>query len=362
MTPEIQGMPDGAQFTDGGQTGRTIRTRYQDPLDALWIAASRRLGWTIERSSEVYAYWNGVDTLTVTSNDHYDPDDQLSQFIFHEICHCLVEGLGNYHKEDWGLSNLDPDVWVREAACHRLQAALADRYGLREFLAITGANRDYYDNLPADPLRDGPDPAIPMAQRGWLLSRTSPWREVMDDLLEATARLAATLQPFPLEPDSHWNTALPVHPLKFGPGTGEHTCQECAWFVPGKRNGLCQHALLELRRDRLAPATPACNRYEAVLAESDCGSCGACCREGFSLVPVLSADPIRSTHPEWVVRDQWGMHLPRPQGKCVALCGQGNESEPWRCTAYEDRPHHCRAFEVGGAACLEARRRTAMGP
>jgi len=362
MSSEIEGMPQGAAFTDGGQTGRTIRTRYQDPLDALWIAAARRLGWKIERSTEVYAYWNGTDTLTVSTSDHFDPDDQFSQFLFHEICHCLCEGPSNYAKEDWGLSNLDPDVWVREAACHRLQAALSDRFGLRGFLAITGANRDYYDNLPADPLRGGDDPALAMAQRGWLLSRQSPWKEVLDDVLMATAELARTLQAFPLEEDSHWLTARPVHPLRFGPGAADRTCGECTWFQAGKRTGLCSHALLENRRERILPETPACNRFEAPFTEADCGSCGACCHKGFSLVPVLSGDPVRHSHPEWIVKDAWGWHIPRPEGACLALCGDGSEGAPWRCKSYDDRPHHCRSFETGGLPCLEARRRAGIGP
>lgn len=317
-------MPEGAPFTDGGPTGRVLCTRYQDPLDALWMAAVRRLDRTGDRCGS---------------------GDLLAPFLFHEICH--------------GLIPRDPDAQVREAACRRLQAALADRYGLREFLAVP---RDGGDGLPADPLRDGPHAAIPLAQRGWLLSRQSPWREVLDEALAATAALAAALQGFPLEPDSLWKTARPVHPLHFGPGTGEHTCRECAWFVPGKRNGHCRHALLERRRDRVAPTTPACNRYEAVLTEADCGACGACCREGFSLVPVVPTDPMHSSHPEWVVQDGWGFHLPRPHGKCVALKGTGTDGEPWRCRAYEDRPHHCRDFDVGSSACLEARRRTAVGP
>lgn len=361
-------MNEGQTFVDMGDpsaTGRTIATSMNDPLDALWIHAVGRLGWKVERSRTVYAHWDGRDTMTVTDRADYDPDDTLAQFLHHEICHFLVEGEHSKPREDWGLSNMDPDVWIREAAAHRLQAALADRWGLRTFLAITGANRDYYDTLPADPihmahpLRPDEDPrSREMAIRGWHLAAQEPYRSVLEEVLSGTAALALAIRDLPGQSsDSHWKTAETPHPLRLGTGPVGRTCADCAW----NRAGRCLQATGPWSGvSRIPKDCPACSRWETRLRDEDCATCGACCREGYTLAPVKRGEAVLAAHPEWISGTGRNACLPRPNGRCVALDGQGTGAAPWRCRDYAVRPAACSDLEVNGAGCLEARRRTGL--
>ena len=82
----------------------------------------------------------------------------------------------------------------------------------------------------------------------------------------------------------------------------------------------------------------------------DCRSCGACCHLGFHRVEVEEAEGI----PECAV-DDFGRHLPRPNGSCVHL-----EQPEHSCRIYEQRPRSCRDFVIGGPACLEARSRASV--
>src|SRR3954470_13387550 len=116
---------------------REISFGYDDPLDLIWIACARELGLTIERSSEVYAAFDGKRTLTLSAREHFDADDSLAQLIFHELCHALVIDPTAHKRVDWGMENVDARDLTLEHACHRLQAALADRHGLRGLLAVT---------------------------------------------------------------------------------------------------------------------------------------------------------------------------------------------------------------------------------
>lgn len=93
--------------------------------------------------------------------------------------------------------------------------------------------------------------------------------------------------------------------------------------------------------------------------ELDCGTCGACCREGYDRVEVHARELIRKRHPELLSRDRYGDYLARPNGRCVALDGHGAK-EPYRCRIYEARPRGCSELEVGGEACLFARRRAGL--
>lgn len=359
-------MDQGAQsFVDMGDpdvTGRTIRTVQRDPLDELWLHAASRAGWRVRRSRAVYAHWDGEGTLTVSDASDYDPDDTLAQFVFHEICHHLVEGPGSAGVEDWGLSNQDPDVWIREGATHRLQAALADRWGLRDFLAITGANRDYYDGLPADPIfqahptRPDESPRIrELAQEGWWRAFQEPWAGILEEVLAATGRLALFVQGLPgLGADSHWRTVREAHPLRLGPGEPGRTCGDCAW----RNIGRCLQAALPGAKGPRVPADGvACNRHEPRLDPDECRRCGACCREGFSWVPVGPREPLRSVRPEWLERDGRRWKLPRPAGRCLALDGRTGD---WSCSVYAQRPRGCSDLVLGGAHCLAARRRVGL--
>jgi hypothetical protein len=116
---------------------RTIQSNYQDPADLLWLQAAAALGIAVQRSADAYAAWDGRGTLTLASAEHLDPDDCLAQMIFHEVCHLLVSGEAARNLPDWGLDNTSAKDLVYEYATNRLQAALAQAYGLRDFLAVT---------------------------------------------------------------------------------------------------------------------------------------------------------------------------------------------------------------------------------
>lgn len=180
---------------------RPITHRYRDPLDVIWLGVARKLGWQVVRSSEVYAAWDGERTLTLSTPEHLDPDDCLAQMILHEICHALVEGPDSPQQLDWGLYGFGDDDAVREHACHRLQAALADTVGLRVFFAVTTDWRPYYDALPADPLAPGDDPAIERARAAWVEATEGPWAAAIADGLRATAAVARAVRPFATDED-----------------------------------------------------------------------------------------------------------------------------------------------------------------
>ncbi len=176
---------------------------YQDPLDLVWLATAARLNMRVERSAEVFASWDGVGTLTLSTPEHLDPDDCLAQMILHEICHALVQGPENLTRPDWGLDNFDDRDLVREHACHRLQAALLQPHGLRAMLTPTTVHRPYYESLPADPLADADDPAVAPAREGFARAFEVPWAEPLVAALTATAVIAAVVEPF-AAPPSIW--------------------------------------------------------------------------------------------------------------------------------------------------------------
>lgn len=149
----------------------------------------------------------------------------------------------------------------------------------------------------------------------------------------------------------------PIHPLGFAGGAGARTCGECAW----NRNRRCLQTARPGRAGRrLDESWSACERWEARLTDAACGSCGACCREGYSLAPVQRGETMAKAHPEWVVESPQGRCLPRPDGRCVALDGDGSETSPWRCKDYAVRMRACSELEPGGKACLVARRRVGL--
>ena len=336
---------------------RPIRHRYRDPLDLVWLACARELGLTVTRSDEVFAAYDGAGTLTLGEADTLDPDDSLGQMVFHEICHALVAGEGALQKADFGLENTDDRDLVAEHACHRLQATLADAHGLRDFFAVTTDHRPYWDALPVDPLGMGDDPAVSLAREAYARAQGAPWREPLQRALSATATIAATVRP--LTDDSElWGRTRAVHRAGFPLGDSGATCAECAWAYPHGRGLRCRQTRVDARRPgaRIAAEDAACVRFEAPFDEQTCAACGACCREGFHRVELRRGDVLRQRHPQLVVVDSWGAHLPRPDGRCVALSGDG-EREAYRCRVYGDRPRNCRELALASDACLEARRR-----
>jgi hypothetical protein len=342
---------------------RTPSHRYRDPLDLVWLRAAEKLGLRVVQSGDAYASYDGKGTLTVGAPGDLDPDDCLAQLIFHELCHALVAGDAAFERLDWGLSNTDDRDLVLEHACNRLQAWLASRHGLRWLLAVTTEHREYYDALPDRPLEPGDDPAIALARAAALRARAAPWRETLDEALELTAELARVMRPSSPE-DSLWRLAGWRHrtgfPLHFRSGL---VCGDCAWSYRGE-NGKPLRCRQGRRPGRagtlLDTAEPACARWEPRLVGDDCGGCGACCREGFDLVPVEPGERMERRHLALLQSSSLGLHVPRPGGRCAALDGEGTTLGPYRCRVYADRPRACQKFAVGGDACLTARRRVGL--
>ncbi|WP_442481260.1 hypothetical protein [Aeoliella sp. SH292] len=185
---------------------RKIHQTYEDPLSLVWVHAAEQMGMRVERSAEVNASWDGAGTLTIGTPETLDPDDSLAQMILHETCHALVEGPDCLTKLDWGLPNHDRANRFHEHACLRLQAALADQIGMRKFFASTTMFRSYYDALPQDPLADGDDPAIPLAQSAWQRAKEGPWAPAIDQALKRTQQIAKALEGI-TTPASLWHHA-----------------------------------------------------------------------------------------------------------------------------------------------------------
>ena len=175
---------------------REITKTYQDPLDLIWTQSAKRLGMNLVRSRDVFASWDGQGNLSIGSPEDLDPDDSLAQMIFHEICHAIVQGDACWARENWGLNNTDGRDDVREYACIRLQAALAQAYGLRAFLAVTTDWRYHYDALPADPLTGDDDPAVALAVAAHHRALNGPWASTIQAALQATETIVKATSVF----------------------------------------------------------------------------------------------------------------------------------------------------------------------
>lgn len=199
--------------------GNIERGNYCDPVDLIWTGAARRMGWVLHFTPEVYASWDGDHTLSVSTPEHYDPDDSLAQLVLHEVCHALVEWPEGYSQIDWGLGqwegghseggHADGSNIVREHACHRLQAALLDEWGLRHLFAPTTDHRPYYDALPEDPLSPPDEPAVRLARQALAALPDTPMFAPLHDALRATAAIAQAVAPFAEEPHV-WSRARPA--------------------------------------------------------------------------------------------------------------------------------------------------------
>ncbi len=375
---------------------REVRHRYDDPLDEVWLAAAREVGWEVRRAPDAYASFDGRGTLTITTPDAFDADDCLAQMILHELCHALVAGPEAACLRDFGLENADDRDLAQEHAVHRLQAALAGRWGLRRVFGVTTDWRPYWDALPADPLSPGRDPAIARAREAFARAAEAPFEPALRRAFARTRAIVdATRDALP--PDHLLAQADPprVHALGVPAGPRDARCGACAWFspprtpraaapdvgpevlaalspasgigssaalgdVPAEARGRClRHATVH-RRPSVTAATLACHAWEPRLEPASCLACGACCREAFHLVPVEPRSPLHILRPDWIRRDDsaFGPWLPRPDGRCVALGAR--TSAPWVCDVYEHRPRACRDFAPNSANCLEARRRCGL--
>jgi len=345
---------------------RVIKHRYTDPLDLIWLKAAHDIGWQVLRDSSTYASFDGKDTLTIATPEDFDADDCLAQMILHEICHALIAGPDSAMVPDYGLENADDRDLIQEHATHRLQAHLAQRWGLRELFAVTTDWRPHWDRLPLHPLAAPNEPAAMMARAALARAKAAPFEAALRRAFAATRLIvSATLAAAPS--DSLFQAARRAHPHSIGgiQGPDDETCGGCAWFQEkpsSDGSGAClMHAIGEESPPVTATQTTACVRWEPRLTESACIACGACCREAFQAVPVEDSSPLLRSHPDWIARDieGFGPYLPRPLGRCVAL---SQHKAPWLCAVYEARPTSCRDFELNGPNCLEARQRVGLTP
>jgi hypothetical protein len=328
-----------------------------EEIERLWTAAAARLGLRVVRTGDAYATSDGRGTIAIGVGDALDVDDAVAQLVFHELCHALTEGDANLDKPDWGLDNTTARDVVREHACLRLAAHLADAHGLRAFLAPTTEYRAYHDALPADPLcaeEAGDDPAIPIAREAAARAAAAPWAGPLGDALAATAAALARAA---------------LHPLGLPLGPEHETCGSCAWlYVGGRGKGVerCrQVAAPNAEGARTRRDLPACARWEPPV---DCATCGACCREAYHSVTVSMRDPVVWKQPALVERHGHRFEIRRDGERCAALsdrrndAGRGAGERIFTCAIYEDRPQACRDFAAGGRHCLDARRRVGLSP
>lgn len=368
---------------------RPISNIYQDPLDAIWIEAARRMGVTVRRGPDSYATTDGAGTLTLTDPSGMDPDDCLAQMILHEICHWLVQGPQSIGWVDWGLDNEGTSHTQLEHACLRVQAALLAPLGLRQTLAPTTDFRAYYDALPENPFEERSEEereSITRARAALARRNRRPWRKHLDAALETTAEILhvtrAALGEASVGSATLLHTVAPrrdVHPLGFPIPAGEtRSCNDCAWsYVGGRGKKLrCRQA----DGKGLERGSTACERFEPSF---DCLGCGACCREAYDTVEVSARDPVRKLHLDLLVPRSGGYDVKRSGSRCACLRGgielaapsptidggtasadEGTNvpprampgGAPFTCSIYETRPRTCRDFTIFSEHCLSARR------
>lgn len=347
---------------------RDVMYRYRDPLDVVWLNAAARIGLRIARSDDCYASTDGAGTLSIGSAAHLDADDSLSQMIFHELCHSLIEGPESFDEPDWGLDNESERDLGREHACLRLQAALGAAHGLRQVFAPTTDHRAFYDALPADPLTPRMDPTVVLAIRGAARVNRPPWGPHLARALATTQQIAQAIgtdsKGVPGDLWQRFEVPVPAHPSGLegalgsrGPGAaadGGH-CGDCAWQRrrgPGNPVPRCEQG----KGVRVDTEWPACARWEPELT---CTECGACCREAYGAVEVSTRDPFVRLHPKLLVKGTHGYELQRQEERCAALEVDAGTAS-YACVVYEDRPRTCREFTRGSEHCLTARRRVGL--
>ncbi|MBW2461974.1 MAG: YkgJ family cysteine cluster protein [Deltaproteobacteria bacterium] len=351
---------------------REVTYRYRDPLDVVWLDAAARIGLRIERSDDCYASTDGAGTLFIGSAAHLDADDSLSQMIFHELCHSLIEGPESFDRPDWDLDNETDRDLDREYACLRLQAALAATHGLRQVFAPTTDHRAFYDRLPADPFSPRTDPSSILALRGAARVGRPPWGPHLAQALVATQRIAEAVGAAAMGASgllwSRFEAPIPPHPSGLeGAFADQGRCGDCAWQRrrgPGKAVPRCEQG----GGVRVEVAWPGCARWEP---EPSCLECGACCREAYGAVEVSARDPFVRLHPDLLTKRPRGYEIRREGERCAALQEQpprhaedadeaDTASPSYMCVVYEDRPRTCRDFTRGSEHCLTARRRVGL--
>src|SRR5262245_10878144 len=186
-------------------------------IDEIWRRTAERVGFAIARTNDAYATSDGRGVIAIGATETLDEDDALAQLIFHELCHAITEGEGALTAPDWGLDNV-PEHAVREHACLRVMARLADPFGLRGAMAPTTPYREYYAALPPYPLESTPgdheaaDRATAACQR----FDASAWRAPIEQALAETAAAIGSVGG--------------THPLGFPLGPTAGSCGTCAWL------------------------------------------------------------------------------------------------------------------------------------
>jgi len=328
-------------------------------IDEIWRRAAARIGFEISRTHDAYATSDGRGRIAIGATATLDEDDAFAQLVFHELCHAITEGEAALREPDWGLDNV-PEHVVREHACLRLQAWLADRFGLRAVMAPTTPYREYYAALPSDPSlllapsTGAPDGGGAAARAAAACARleTSAWRVPIEEALAATATAIGI--------GTGAADAAGAHPIGFQLGPAGETCGSCAWVYEGGRGTpvtRCrQSAPANGDGARTARNHPACAHWEPAV---DCRTCGACCREAYHSVTVSIRDPVVWLEPHLIVRHGARFEIRREGPRCAALRVE-DDGPRYGCTIYENRPRPCREFEAGGRHCLDARRRVGL--
>jgi len=219
----------------------------------------------------------------------------------------------------------------------KLGAALATRYDLTELLNIGACTK-------------------PLRHAAWTEALRGPRAQALRGGLLQTHAIAREAKACGLK--GPWSETKALHPTGVAHASHDERCGSCAWAIrtDGHTIRCRQQTPGAQQPTQLHEGTAACYRHEKRLTASDCLGCGACCRGGFDRVAVEADSPLQKQNQSWIVREKEGAFLPRPGGLCVALAPTSNNT--WPCTVYPQRPRSCRDFEVGGDACLLARRRT----
>jgi len=163
-------------------------------IESTWQWAAGTLGFTVVRTREAYATSDGRGRIAIGAHETLDDDDSYAQLVFHELCHAVVQGEENLGRPDWGLDNTSDDDLDDEHGCLRVQAHLAQRFGLRPLLAPTTVVRDYYLKLPGDALA-GDDAGAGIARQAVATALFRRWLPTLEEALARTAALASRPAP-----------------------------------------------------------------------------------------------------------------------------------------------------------------------
>ena len=292
-------------------------------VDRLWIDAARELGFAVVRTPNAYASSDGAGGIAIGATEILDGDDALAQLVFHELCHAITEGDASRRSCPTGASTTRRGDVVREHACLRVQAHLADRFGLR---AADGADdADTARTTTALPARSAgqrrrPGDEAARAPRALPIAGARRARfgavGVAARTIErgAGAETAAAICARTAKP--------PAAPARLrARSRRRRPAAACAWLYVGGR-GSRGRALPAERAGATATARArrasiaACERWEALV---DCRTCGACCREAYHSVTVSVRDPVVWKQPDLIVRHGHRFEIRREGSRCAAL-------------------------------------------